>query len=171
MQMGYASPQRSIPHHRRGIRGVTPVVDGVPRFAVGRRRGEDYWSTLRTGVRLTAVTYQRADLGSMYLPVGNMLQIDRVISVDERRIVCEMDVHPSHWVFPLHFPGDPIYPGCLQIEAAGQVVAIWAWHNGVRGSPRLAKASAEFELPIRPQPEPVVFTGTIRLRRHQTCIG
>lgn len=116
------------------------------------------------------MTYQRADLGSMYLPVGNMLQIDRVVLVDERRIVCEMDVLPAHWVFDLHFPGDPIFPGCLQVEAAGQVVAIWAWHNGVRGSPRLAKASAEFELPIRPQPEPVVFTGTIRLRRH-ICLG
>lgn len=119
---------------------------------------------------MPTVTYRRSDLGSMYLPVGNMLQIDRVVDVDARRIVCEMDVDPTHWVFALHFPGDPIYPGCLQVEGAGQVVAIWAWHNGLRGKPRLAKASAEFEHPIRPQSGPVVFTGTIRLRRH-FCLG
>lgn len=118
----------------------------------------------------TVASYQRADLHSMYLPVGNMLQIDRVVAVDERGIVCEMDVDPSHWVFPLHFPDDPIYPGCLQVEAAGQVVAIWAWHNGLRGRPRLAKVTAEFEQPIVPQPGPVVFTGTIRLRRN-ICLG
>lgn len=119
---------------------------------------------------MTSATYQRADLGAMYLPVGNMLQIDRVVAVDARRIVCEMDVDPSHWVFPLHFPHDPIYPGCLQVEAAGQVVAIWAWHNGLRGKPRLARVSAEFEQPIVPQPGPVVFTGTVRLRRN-ICLG
>lgn len=118
------------------------------------------------GARLTALSYQRADLEGMYLPVGNMLQIDRVVSVDERRIVCEMDIGPDHWVFPLHFPEDPIYPGCLQIEAAGQVAAIWAWHNGLKGKPRLARVSAEFDQPIIPQAGPLVFSGTVRRRRH-----
>jgi len=119
---------------------------------------------------LTAAAYARTDLEPMYLPVGNMLQIDRAISVNDHAIVCEMDVPPSHWVFALHFPGDPIYPGCLQVEAAGQVVAIWAWHKGLRGKPRLARVSAEFEQPIRPQPGPVVFSAKIRHRRH-ICLG
>jgi 3-hydroxymyristoyl/3-hydroxydecanoyl-(acyl carrier protein) dehydratase len=118
------------------------------------------------GERLTVAMYERADLGEMYLPAGQMLQIDRVAAVDAQHIVCEMDIGPDHWVFPLHFPEDPIYPGCLQIEAAGQVVAIWAWHNGLKGKPRLARVSAEFDQPIVPQPGPLIFSGTVKRRRH-----
>lgn len=115
---------------------------------------------------MTALSYQRTDLEGMYLPIGNMLQIDRVVFVDAHRIACEMDIGPDHWVFPLHFPQDPIFPGCLQIEAAGQVAAIWAWHNGLKGKPRLARVSAQFDQPIVPQPGPLLVSGTVRRRRH-----
>ena len=48
------------------------------------------------------------------------------------------------------FPNDPIFPACLMIEAAGQAIAIWAWHHKVPGLPRLARVQASFESKVGP---------------------
>ena len=106
---------------------------------------------------------------AMFLPVNQMLQIDRVSEIERNRIVCEVDI-PGHWVFPMHFPGDPIFPGTLLIEAAGQTVAAWGWHAGLRGRPRLVKVSAKFESPVLPQDQTVTLAATVRQRRN-ICIG
>ena len=83
--------------------------------------------------------------------------------------MCELDLH-QHWVFPLHFPKDPIFPACLMIEAAGQAIAIWAWHNKVEGKPRLARVQASFESAVRPDDGVLSFKGTIR-QRSNICVG
>jgi 3-hydroxymyristoyl/3-hydroxydecanoyl-(acyl carrier protein) dehydratase len=106
----------------------------------------------------------------MFLPAGQMLQLDRVIEVSGPRIVCEMDIDAGHWVFPLHFPGDPVFPGCLLIEAAGQTVAVHGWHAGLRGNPRMAKVSASFESPVIATDRRLRLTGTVRTRRG-ICFG
>jgi 3-hydroxymyristoyl/3-hydroxydecanoyl-(acyl carrier protein) dehydratase len=113
--------------------------------------------------------YQRADLARVYLPVEQMLQIDRVMEVTPETVHCEMDL-ASHWVFPLHFPNDPIFPACLMIEAAGQAIAIWAWHHQVPGNPRLARVQASFASAVRPGDGVLSFTGRIR-RRRNICVG
>jgi 3-hydroxymyristoyl/3-hydroxydecanoyl-(acyl carrier protein) dehydratase len=99
-----------------------------------------------------------------------MLQLDRVLAVDGEEIVAEMDVNPEHWVFPMHFPGDPIFPGCFLIEAAGQLVALWGWESGLRGRPRMAKARAEFESPVCAEDRTVTLRGAVRRRRNM-CFG
>jgi len=120
---------------------------------------------------LNAPPYQRAELEAMFLPVKQMLQIERVVEITDEGLVCEMDLS-GHWVFPIHFPLDPIFPGTLLIEAAGQAVAIWAWDAGHRGRPRLGKVSAKFLAPVLPEHRVVtvvarvhhrnsVFTGTV----------
>jgi len=119
---------------------------------------------------VTVVHYERASLGATYLPVGQMLQLDRVLAVDSEQIVAEMDINPEHWVFAMHFPGDPIFPGCFLIEAAGQLVALWGWESGLRGRPRMAKASAEFEIPVRAEDRTVTLRGAVRRRRNM-CFG
>lgn len=113
--------------------------------------------------------YRRADLAQVYLPVGQMLQVDRVIEVTANSIRCEMDLK-NHWVFPLHFPGDPIFPACLTIEAAGQAIAIWAFHHQVAGKPRLARVKASFFREVRPDDGMLVLAGKVR-RRGPVCIG
>jgi 3-hydroxymyristoyl/3-hydroxydecanoyl-(acyl carrier protein) dehydratase len=75
-----------------------------------------------------------------------------------------------HWVFPLHFPGDPIFPACLTIEAAGQAIAIWAFHHQVAGQPRLARVQASFNREVRPNDGVLVLIGKVR-RRGSVCIG
>jgi 3-hydroxymyristoyl/3-hydroxydecanoyl-(acyl carrier protein) dehydratase len=113
--------------------------------------------------------YLRPQLEAMFLPVEQMLQIDRVTSINGDRLVCEMDV-PGHWVFPLHFPTDPIFPGTLLIEAAGQAVAVWGWHAGLRGRPRLVKVEAKFESPVLPNDEIVTLVASVHLRKN-ICLG
>jgi 3-hydroxymyristoyl/3-hydroxydecanoyl-(acyl carrier protein) dehydratase len=119
---------------------------------------------------VTVVHYERATLGATFLPVGQMLQLDRVTAVDDTSITAEMDVSPEHWVFPMHFPGDPIFPGCFLIEAAGQLVALWGWEAGLRGRPRMAKTSAEFESPVFATDRTVTLKGSVRRRRNM-CFG
>ena len=51
------------------------------------------------------------DIDATFLPVGQMRQISRVTKLAEAVIDAEVDLGPYHWVFPQHFPGDPIFPG------------------------------------------------------------
>jgi len=109
--------------------------------------------------------FNREDLAKVYLPVGQMLQIDRVLSIEGPEIHAEMDL-VGHWVFPLHFPNDPVFPGCLLIEAAGQLVAIWGWHAQLKGNPRMAKVSANFLRPIIPEQGVITLKSKIQIKRH-----
>jgi 3-hydroxymyristoyl/3-hydroxydecanoyl-(acyl carrier protein) dehydratase len=118
---------------------------------------------------VTVPLYVRADLGKVYLPVERMLQIDRVMEIEADTIRCEMDL-AGHWVFPIHFPNDPIFPASLMIEAAGQAIAIWAWHHRVAGNPRLARVQASFESGVRPGDGTLTIVGKIR-RRKNICVG
>jgi 3-hydroxymyristoyl/3-hydroxydecanoyl-(acyl carrier protein) dehydratase len=118
---------------------------------------------------ITELLYSREDLAQVYLPVGRMLQIDRVLEVTRDTIRCEMDLK-NHWVFPLHFPGDQIFPACLTIEAAGQAIAIWAFHHQVAGQPRLARVKASFSREVRPDDGILLLVGKVR-RRGGVCIG
>ncbi len=113
--------------------------------------------------------YDRTCLAQVYLPIKQMLQIDRVTEITGGSVSCEMDLE-RHWVFPLHFPQDPIFPACLMIEAAGQAIAIWAWHHKMPGLPRLARVKASFASAVRPEDGILSFVGQIRQRRH-ICVG
>ena len=118
---------------------------------------------------MTEFPYLRSDLARVYLPVGQMLQIDRVLTVDALTIKCEVDLR-QHWVFAVHFPGDPIFPACLMIEAAGQAIAIWAFHHHVAGQPRLARVKASFSSAVRPEDGVLSLVGQLR-RRGNIVIG
>lgn len=106
------------------------------------------------------------DIDSTFLPVAQMRQIARVTDVDGSSITGEMDVGTEHWVYPQHFPGDPIFPGTMLIEAAGQLVALWAWAQGQRGRPRLVRASAEFHRPAGPGTSRILLRADVRRKRH-----
>lgn len=73
--------------------------------------------------------------GNAQLPVPNMLMMDRVARIadfggafDKGEIIAELDIHPGLWFFDCHFPGDPVMPGCLGLDAMWQLVGFYlAW--------------------------------------------
>lgn len=106
------------------------------------------------------------DLDATFLPVAQMRQISRVTALEGTGIEGEVELGPHHWVWQQHFPGDPIFPGTLMIEAAGQLIALWAWSEGARGRPRLVRTSAEFHNPVDRWGPNLWLRAEIRRKRH-----
>ena len=106
------------------------------------------------------------DLDTTFLPVGHMRQITRITALSDAEIEGEIELGPHHWVWEQHFPDDPIFPGSLMIEAAGQLVALWAWGNEARGRPRMVRAGAEFQNPVSRWTPNLILKGEVRRRRH-----
>jgi 3-hydroxyacyl-[acyl-carrier-protein] dehydratase len=55
------------------------------------------------------------------------LLVDRIVEYDPdaKRIVGQKGVTASEWYFQGHFPGLPVMPGVLQVEALAQTMAIY----------------------------------------------
>jgi 3-hydroxyacyl-[acyl-carrier protein] dehydratase/trans-2-decenoyl-[acyl-carrier protein] isomerase len=78
--------------------------------------------------------------GNAQLPVPNMLMLDRITHIDstggafEKGVIkAELDINPGLWFFECHFPGDPVMPGCLGLDAMWQLVGFylgWLGHPG-----------------------------------------
>jgi len=82
--------------------------------------------------------------GNAQLPVGNMLMMDRInLIADEGgsygkgQIIAELDIRPDLWFFDCHFPGDPVMPGCLGLDAMWQIVG---FHLAWLGNPGRGRA-------------------------------
>ena len=86
--------------------------------------------------------------GSAQLPVPPMLMFDRITHIANEggaygkgQVVAEFDISPDLWFFECHFPGDPVMPGCLGLDALWQLVGFyltWAGYPG-KGRARGAK--------------------------------
>ena len=55
------------------------------------------------------------------------LLVDRIVEYDPaaKRIVGLKSVTATEWIFQGHFPGQPIMPGVLQVEALAQTMGIY----------------------------------------------
>ena len=77
------------------------------------------------------------------LPVPNMLMFDRITRIAEDggrfgkgEVIAELDVKPDLWFFNCHFPGDPVMPGCLGLDALWQLVGFFLGWLGNEGKGR-----------------------------------
>jgi 3-hydroxyacyl-[acyl-carrier protein] dehydratase/trans-2-decenoyl-[acyl-carrier protein] isomerase len=84
------------------------------------------------------------------------LMLDRIAEINsdggkagKGLILAELDIHPDLWFFDCHFPGDPVMPGCLGLDAMWQLVGFFL---GWRGNPGRGRALGSGE---------VKFTGQI----------
>ncbi len=78
--------------------------------------------------------------GNAKLPAPDMLMMDRILTITEDggqfgkgHMLAELDIDPSLWFFDCHFPGDPVMPGCLGLDAMWQLVGFflgWSGHPG-----------------------------------------
>lgn len=106
------------------------------------------------------------NIDTTYLPIGSMRQVSRVTAITANGITGEVDLGPDHWVYAQHFPGDPIFPATLMIEAAGQIVALWSWAGGTRGRPRLVRTGGEFRAPVESQDEILFLDAVVKQKRN-----
>ncbi len=84
-----------------------------------------------------------------------MLLVDRVISLGEEEIRAVKAVSFNEQFFQGHFPGRPIMPGVLQVEALAQAAGILAIEAlGIAGTGKLvyfmAIEEAKFRAPVEP---------------------
>ncbi len=96
--------------------------------------------------------------GNAQLPVGNMLMVDRILHIDSEGgeygkgvVEAELDIHPDLWFFECHFPGDPVMPGCLGLDAMWQLVGFFL---GWKGNPGRGRALGAGEIKFTGQVEP-----------------
>ncbi|GGY95354.1 3-hydroxyacyl-ACP dehydratase FabZ [Novosphingobium colocasiae] len=84
-----------------------------------------------------------------------MLLVDRVVSISDEEIEAVKAVSFNEGFFQGHFPGRPIMPGVLQIEALAQAAGILAIESlGLAGTGKLvyfmAIEEAKFRAPVTP---------------------
>jgi len=109
--------------------------------------------------------------GNAQLPIPNMLMIDRITHISsiggaygKGEIIAELDIDPELWFFGCHFPGDPVMPGCLGLDAMWQLVGFFL---GWMGNPGKGRALGCGEVKFSGQVLPTAKTVTyhINLKR------
>lgn len=109
--------------------------------------------------------------GNPQLPAPNMLMMDRIPIISDNggefgkgKIVAELDITPDLWFFDCHFPGDPVMPGCLGLDAMWQLVGFFLGFIGGQGKGRaLGVGEVKFTGQILPTAKKVTYT--INLKR------
>ena len=108
--------------------------------------------------------------GSAQLPVPPMLMFDRITEINndgrahgKGRMVAELDISPDLWFFQCHFPGDPVMPGCLGLDALWQMVGFFLTWSGLPGMGRaLGSKDVKFSGMVTPDVKLVRYEIDIR---------
>jgi 3-hydroxyacyl-[acyl-carrier protein] dehydratase/trans-2-decenoyl-[acyl-carrier protein] isomerase len=108
--------------------------------------------------------------GNAQLPLPNMLMLDRIISINtdggefkKGEIIAELDITPDLWFFDCHFPGDPVMPGCLGLDAMWQLVGFFLGWKGNQGRGRaLGSGEVKFTGQILPTSKKVTYNITLK---------
>lgn len=103
--------------------------------------------------------------GNAQLPMPNMLMLDRITHISANggefskgEIIAELDITPDLWFFDCHFPGDPVMPGCLGLDAMWQLVGFFLGWKGNQGRGRaLGSGEVKFTGQILPTAKKVTY--------------
>lgn len=118
--------------------------------------------------------------GNAQLPAPPMLMMDRITEISleggefgKGHITAELDITPDLWFFACHFPGDPVMPGCLGLDAMWQVVGYWLGWSGSPGKGRaLGVGEVRFRGDITPETKLVRYEVSMRqARRGKLALG
>ena len=96
--------------------------------------------------------------GNAQLPLPPMLMFDRIMQIDgiggahgKGCVLAELDVTPDLWFFSCHFPGDPVMPGCLGLDALWQLLGFFlAWSGGPGHGRALGAGAVQFTGQVTP---------------------
>ena len=108
--------------------------------------------------------------GNSQLPAPNMLMMDRIVTITEEGgdkgkgyIEAELDITPDLWFFDCHFPGDPVMPGCLGLDAMWQLVGFFlGWSKGPGKGRALGVGEVKFTGQILPTAKKVTYKITMK---------
>ncbi len=103
--------------------------------------------------------------GNSQLPAPNMLMMDRIVRITDDggefgkgEIVAELDITPDLWFFACHFPGDPVMPGCLGLDAMWQLVGFFlGWKGGPGKGRALGVGEVKFTGQVLPTAKKVTY--------------
>jgi 3-hydroxyacyl-[acyl-carrier protein] dehydratase/trans-2-decenoyl-[acyl-carrier protein] isomerase len=103
--------------------------------------------------------------GNAQLPTPNMLMMDRIINItddggdfNKGEILAELDIQPDLWFFDCHFPGDPVMPGCLGLDAMWQMVGFFlAWIGNPGHGRALGVGEVKFTGQVLPTAKQVTY--------------
>ena len=103
--------------------------------------------------------------GNAQLPIPNMLMMDRVTRIADSggaygkgEIIAELDINPGLWFFDCHFPGDPVMPGCLGLDAMWQIVGFYlAWMGNPGRGRALGVNEVKFTGQVLPEAKKVTY--------------
>jgi len=103
--------------------------------------------------------------GNAQLPTPNMLMMDRINHISEQggrfgkgEILAELDIRPDLWFFGCHFPGDPVMPGCLGLDAMWQLVGFFlAWIGNPGHGRALGVGEVKFTGQVLPSAAKVTY--------------
>jgi UDP-3-O-[3-hydroxymyristoyl] N-acetylglucosamine deacetylase/3-hydroxyacyl-[acyl-carrier-protein] dehydratase len=100
------------------------------------------------------------------------LLVDRILELDDKRVVGVKNFSMDEWFFVGHFPGHPIVPGVLLIEAMGQVGGFLLLSRVEEREKKLVYFAgidnARFRKPVRPG-DTVRFELQLVRLRGRTC--
>ncbi len=108
--------------------------------------------------------------GNSQLPAPNMLMMDRIVKITDNdgafekgEIIAELDITPDLWFFGCHFPGDPVMPGCLGLDAMWQLVGFFlGWKGGPGKGRALGVGEVKFTGQILPTAKKVTYKITMK---------
>ncbi|MEW8002515.1 MAG: 3-hydroxyacyl-[acyl-carrier-protein] dehydratase FabA [Candidatus Thiodiazotropha sp.] len=103
--------------------------------------------------------------GNAQLPTPNMLMMDRIVRISDDggefnkgEILAELDINPDLWFFDCHFPGDPVMPGCLGLDAMWQMVGFFlAWIGNPGHGRALGVGEVKFTGQVLPSAKQVTY--------------
>ncbi len=103
--------------------------------------------------------------GNAQLPTPNMLMMDRIVKIADQggefgkgEILAELDIKNDLWFFDCHFPGDPVMPGCLGLDAMWQLVGFFlAWIGNPGHGRALGVGEVKFTGQVLPSAEKVTY--------------
>ncbi|MCB1875176.1 MAG: 3-hydroxyacyl-[acyl-carrier-protein] dehydratase FabA [Chromatiales bacterium] len=103
--------------------------------------------------------------GNAQLPMPPMLMLDRITHISSEggaygkgQLIAELDIKPDLWFFDCHFPGDPVMPGCLGLDAMWQLVGFFlGWSGGPGHGRALGAGEVKFTGQVTPQRKLVTY--------------